>query len=221
MVADYGEAHDAGSERAGGCTNDTAEGQTIDAAMCDSVASLASVFYAMQQAVSGPRSENPTYSTVRRPLRTYQTKDDKYVAVACLEPQFYATFIKGLGCQRRHTHPIRQGKLPKLTAILQQTLLAKTRDEWTQIFEGTDACVSAVNTLSEAASDPHYLSRNTDQMGHSKHPYGVPRYSRSDNAAPTLPPSLGKYTHSLLVELGYSPEEIDTFIHDGTVRKPN
>ena len=38
---------------------------------------------------------------------------------------------------------------------------SKTRDEWTEIFAGTDACVTPVLTWREAAQNEHLRARST------------------------------------------------------------
>ena len=74
------------------------KGQVVDAAMVDGVTSLLTVFHGFRQAgkLTPERVTNvldggaPYYTT-------YETRDGKYVAVAAIEPRFYAILIEHLG----------------------------------------------------------------------------------------------------------------------------
>ena len=45
----------------------------------------------------------------------------------------------------------------KLATVFRQ----KTREEWTQIFEGCDACVTPIMELEEAVNHPHNKGRQS------------------------------------------------------------
>lgn len=73
----------------------------------------------------------------------YQTKDNKYVAVGAIEPQFYAALLKGLALDKDSTLPqqLDISAWPMMKAKFSEIFLSKTRDEWVEIFKNTDACV--------------------------------------------------------------------------------
>ncbi|KLO17395.1 CoA-transferase family III [Schizopora paradoxa] len=95
----------------------------------------------------------------------YTCKDGKWMSVGCLEPQFYRTFlelflnalppdfINAHGGWR--PHPSSQGDVvewPRLRDFLEAGFRLKTRDEWDEIFQGTDACTVPVLTPEEAGA---------------------------------------------------------------------
>ena len=43
--------------------------------------------------------------------------------------------------------------------VFAERFASRTRDEWTEVFAGTDACVTPVLTWSEAAADEHLTGR--------------------------------------------------------------
>ncbi|OOK70779.1 fatty-acid-CoA racemase domain protein [Mycobacterium kansasii] len=45
--------------------------------------------------------------------------------------------------------------------IFAERFAGRTRDEWTEVFAGTDACVTPVLTWSEAAGNAHLTARST------------------------------------------------------------
>ena len=138
-------------------------GQVVDAAMLDGIALLSQMLLEMKGsgAWSGQRGENlldsgaPFYDT-------YVCADGRFVAVGALEPQFYRALIDGLGLNMDELPPqTDQIGWPKLRFAFASVFLLHTRDEWTQTFAGTDACVTPVLTTAEAVSDVHLASRQT------------------------------------------------------------
>ena len=46
-------------------------------------------------------------------------------------------------------------------ARMAEKFLSKTRDEWVDIFDGSDACVTPILELNEAADHPHNKERES------------------------------------------------------------
>ena len=63
---------------------------------------------------------------------TYQTSDNRYMSVGCIEPQFYETFLEKLG--------VSDDDLPQfddfdeLKTKVAEIFKTKTRDEWCKVF---------------------------------------------------------------------------------------
>jgi CoA-transferase family III len=49
---------------------------------------------------------------------------------------------------------------PRLRESIRGAIASRTRDEWALVFDGTDACVTPVLTLTEALSHPHAVARS-------------------------------------------------------------
>jgi alpha-methylacyl-CoA racemase len=95
---------------------------------------------------------------------TFETSDGKYLAIGSIEPQFYALLIEKLGVDRKFLaagYPRSRIHWPEAEAAVAAAVRTKTRDEWAAIFEGTDACVAPVLSLSEAARHPHNVARGS------------------------------------------------------------
>lgn len=138
--------------------SETGTGQVVEANMVDGVSYLAT---APRQAtkIEGqwdqPRGENlvdggcPYYNV-------YECKDDgNYMAVAALEPQFFAEFIKRLELGDRDWGGKRDNRVvwPRMKVIFEEIFRSKTRKEWEDIFDGTDSCCTPVLTFSELEDD--------------------------------------------------------------------
>ena len=77
---------------------------------------------------------------------------------------------------------------PVLKRKLEAVFLTKTRDEWSRLFEGTDACVAPVLPLTEAAGHPHLAARGTFvTVDGTVQPAPAPRFSGTPSAI--RPPS--------------------------------
>ncbi|WP_406832520.1 CaiB/BaiF CoA-transferase family protein [Pedococcus sp. KACC 23699] len=163
----------------------TGEGQVVDAAIVDGVASMT----AMQQAMlasgawSQPRGHNlfdggaPFY-------RCYRTSDDRWIAVGAIEPVFYDRLLRGLGLQdlpRDVPAQMDPTGWAQTSELFAARFSGRTRAEWVDIFADLDACVAPVLTLEEARADPHLAVRRTygDRDGALVQPAVVPRFSRT------------------------------------------
>lgn len=165
-------------------------GQVIDAAMVDGASLLGQMMWAFRatgmwsdvRGVNFLDSGAPYYDV-------YETADGKYMAVGAIEPQFYAELLKGLGLDAADLPG--QGDITRwaeLKQIFTDTFAAKTRDEWTAVFDGTDACVSPVLTFGEAPGEPHMAARaNLVEIDGVRQAQVAPRFSRTSPETPAGP----------------------------------
>lgn len=141
----------------------TGQGQVVDAAMVDGTATLMSLVYSMAGQGLWPGEPGKNLLDTGAPFYdVYRCAGGGYVAVGCLEPQFYAAFLDGLGIAADEL-PAQYDPTgwPVLRDRFTEALASQTRDHWTAIFEGTDACVTAVLDYAEAPDHAHLRSRGT------------------------------------------------------------
>ena len=140
----------------------TGDGDYIDIAMQDSLLAWA------------PNVLGPVFAEDRSPrpglertlgggafYRVYQTKDQRYIALAGQEPKFVRNLLTELGrmdlfalCEQgpgAHQQPV--------IDFLQSVFSGKTQAEWNDWFAGRDICYAPVLTLKQAHEDPHALAR--------------------------------------------------------------
>lgn len=161
-------------------------GQVVDAAMVDGVGSLMGLIYSLsgQGLWSGAPGEN-LLDTGAPFYDVYPCSDGEYVAVGCLEPQFYAEFLAGLGLAGRDLpEQYDRAGWPTLRRTFAEALAARPRAHWESVFAETDACVAPVLSMSEAQQHPHLVDRGTftTQAGVPA-PAAAPRLSRTPGAA--------------------------------------
>lgn len=166
------------------------KGQVVDAAMVDGALALSHMMWAFRGRGiwSDERGTNMLDSGAPY-YDTYETSDGKYMAVGAIEPQFYALLLQGLGLDAAELPAQNDfSAWPELQKLFTEKFLSKTRDEWSLIFVGTDACVSPVLTWAEASGNEHIAARGSlvELDGVTQHA-PAPRFSRTPADAPTPP----------------------------------
>ncbi|GAB5458034.1 MAG: CaiB/BaiF CoA-transferase family protein [Henriciella sp.] len=190
----------------------TGKGDIVDAAILDGSSSLMGLFYTLSGLGQWtPKRESNMLDGAFPYYRCYTTSDDKYMAVGCLEPQFFSLMLDTLGIDAatfggqndRSCHPAQTQELATIFAT-------KTRDEWAAIFDGVDACVTPVLDYQEAASHPQNQARGgLKTIGPFTHPRTVPAFaSRPEEPAFDIPLK-GADTESVLLEAGFSKDALE------------
>ncbi|KND25061.1 CoA transferase [Streptomyces anulatus] len=155
------------------------EGQVVDAAIVDGAAHLATMIHGMLAAGSWQDRRGTNLLDGGCPFYgTYATSDGGHMAVGPLEGQFYAEFIGLLGIADAFPDRWDLARWDELRAAVTERFLTRTRDEWTEVFDGTDACVAPVLSLTEAPHHPHLAARSTfvEHSGLTQ-PAPAPRFS--------------------------------------------
>ena len=196
------------------------KGQVIDGAMIDGVAgqlSLPLAHQAMGRLSPVGTNFNDTGS---RYYEVYETSDNRYLAIGALEPKFYETVLDRLGLAERTDLPDQNDRSgwPMMKELFASIIGSRPLSDWTQIFDGAEACVSPVLELDEAVTHPHAVARGTfiEQDGLMQ-PGVAPRFSRTPGAIASAAPVTGAHTDEILTELAYSSAEIAMLRNSGVV----
>jgi alpha-methylacyl-CoA racemase len=167
------------------------KGQVIDAAMVDGVSILAQMMWTMKATGSLKDERESFLLDGGAPYyRTYETADGKHMAVGSIEPQFFAQLLDGLGLSPDEVpNQFDLVAYPEMRKIFTDRFASKTRDEWTAIFAGTDACVTPVLTWTEAADNEHLRARSTViEANGVEQAAPAPRFSRTPAGQVGPPP---------------------------------
>jgi alpha-methylacyl-CoA racemase len=204
------------------------KGQVIDAGMVDGAIALMASYHGFKAMGLFDEQTGTHFLSGAAPFYdTYETADGKFVAIGPLERPFYELLLDRLGLDRERflaaaftLEPGRMNSGPwaELKEELAGVFRTRTRDEWCELLEGTDACFAPVLTATEASRHPHNVARHSfievgDVLQHAP----VPRFDRTGAAEPLPPPLAGRDTRALLSELNYTTGEIDAMIQSGIV----
>ncbi len=195
-------------------------GQVIDSAMVDGAANLCTFFFGLlgHKLMTLDIGTNVLDSGAPY-YQTYETADGKFIAVGAIEKRFYEKLLQGLGLDPSTLPDQNDMKAwPEMIERFAQVFKTKTRDEWMEIFEGTDACVAPVLELNEVANHPHNAQRKVflERQGILQ-PAPAPRLSRTPGHAGDVASHSPEATKSLLKNLGYDQEEISNLFGQGIV----
>jgi alpha-methylacyl-CoA racemase len=192
----------------------TGEGQVVDAAITDGVAHLLGMAITMQQSGVWDGSRGTSMLGSAAPFYdVYETSDGRWMSVGGLEHRFWGIMGDHLGIELPDRNDIREW--PALRKVLSETFAQKSQAEWTEIFEGTDACVAPVVPLNEAYEHPHNVARGTYvQRDGLTQPAPAPRFSATPATLTTPPAKPGANTRAALTAWGI--DDVDALIADGT-----
>jgi alpha-methylacyl-CoA racemase len=200
------------------------QGQVVDAAMVDGVNAQMAMFHGFRAAgVFDGQTGTHFLGGAAHFYATYETSDGKYLAVAALEPRFYAELIRlaGLDPARFASHglgpyPSPDPEWPALKADLAAVFRTKTRDAWCALLEGTDACVTPVLAAGEAGMHPHHVARRAFiTLNGVEQNAPAPRFSATPPAGPRPPVPAGADTRAVLRQAGIPDGEIDQLLASG------
>ncbi len=202
----------------------TGRGQYLDIAMSDGVMYLLAVALS-QYFASGEvtrRGEGMLNGGVPY-YNVYETKDGGWLSVGCLEPHFFANLCHALGCDDLTPFQHDPSRRAEVFKRFRERFVTKTRDEWTALFKGIDACVAPVQTLGEAAADAH--NRYRGMVVEVEHPVlgkvpqvGVAtKLSDTPGRVRTPAPRPGQHSDEVLAGLGLSMAEIAALKETGAV----
>lgn len=199
------------------------KGQVVDAAMAEGAATLLGPFFGLLAAGvhSLERGDNildggaPFYDV-------YECKGGGYISLGPVEGKFQRVMLERLGLD--------PAAFPKMSdranwdaarAMIAARVKEKTRDEWSEVLEGTDACFAPVLDMREAPMHAHFQARDSfiDVDGVTQ-PAPVPRFSRTQSQAPTVFAGAGAEGRALLLDWGFDQKRIDALQAQGVIGAP-
>ncbi|GAA5025115.1 CaiB/BaiF CoA transferase family protein [Streptomyces siamensis] len=182
----------------------TGTGQVVDAAIVDGTAHLSAMIHGMLAAGGWQDRRGANLLDGGCPYYgTYETADGQYMAVGALEQQFYDEFVTLLGIGELAGARKDLARWEELREEVAARFRTRTREEWTAVFEGSDACVAPVLSLREAPAHPHLAARGTfvDHGGITQ-PAPAPRFSLTPTAVRGGPAQPGADTADVARDWG-------------------
>lgn len=181
------------------------QGQVVDAAMTDGSALMMTLFYSLRAQGQWTMNRGCNLLDGGAPFYdVYETSDGKYISLGSIEPQFYALLLEKAGLDAeafstqndpRHWRELRDG--------LSVLFKSRTRDQWCELLEGSDACFAPVLDFEEAPNHLHNRARNTYiKVGGMTQPAPAPRFSRTQPEVAFPPHEPGLDRSSVFADWG-------------------
>ena len=213
--------------------NKTGEGQYIDQSFTDGALSLIPTFsqsYFLNGIV--PKRGESALQGAYPYYGVYETKDGKYLSIACIESFFWDNLCRVLDkdeyaahcfSPEHYFHKPKDKKWEEVRSWLTSLFLTRTRDEWFDYLTKWDIPVAKVNTLEEALSDKQLTKRKmVVEIEHSTEgkvkQVGCPiKLSKTPATVRSLSPFFGQHTTEILSKIGLSQDRINELYADGIV----
>jgi alpha-methylacyl-CoA racemase len=200
----------------------TGDGQVVDAAMTDGTAIQLAPIWGLAAIGRWQEARGINLLDGGAPFyRAFRCADGRYVAVGCLEPEFYRALLRVLELDNDplFADQYDEAAWPAMSSRLADVFAVRPRDDWVSAFEGQGACLTPVLGLSEAVGHPHNRSRGTyavDERGVVQ-PGPAPRFLGTPSSAPTPARVVGADTDEVLAEAGFDAATIDALRVGGVI----
>ena len=207
----------------------TGKGQYIDVAMTDGLISWMSVRAGdFLLGSTAPVQENEM-EHLSPSNAIFQTKDKKKMTIGAIENNFWIKLCEVLHLNEfldgedytTNTKRVKKGK--EIYKRLQRLFLKKTRDEWLKILDEAGVPCGPVYSYQETFEDPHVRERELftqiEYRGEKllKQVRFPIKFSDFEPRIYYPPPEMGEHTESILLEEGFSKEEMKILREHGVI----
>lgn len=161
-------------------------GQIVDAAMIDGASVLMAMIYGMRAQGRWPAERAGNILDGSAYFYTVYECADGWMAVGAIESEFRLELLRLLGLGEEASTIMRaEATDPDVRRRLAGIFKTRTRGEWRQVFDDTDACVTPVLHMDEVQSHEQNSARATfSTVDGVTHPNPAPRFSRTPPAPP-------------------------------------
>ncbi|MEK4175185.1 MAG: formyl-CoA transferase [Bacillaceae bacterium] len=203
------------------------QGQWIDVSLLDTMVSwqtyLAGNYFATN---NDPKPLGGAHPNIV-PYQVFEASDGHFILAVGNDSLWNSLVdvldVEALRDRKFKTNPDRVQNRDELISILEEIFKRKARDEWVDMLESAKIPCGPVNKLSDILNDAHIKER--EMVVEMEHPslgilkmLGVPvKLSRTPGRIKTVPPAQGEHSETVLKQMGYSKEEIETFIKEGII----
>ncbi|PWK76307.1 CaiB/BaiF CoA-transferase family protein [Aminobacter sp. AP02] len=175
------------------CAQRNGTGQVVDSAICDGTIQLMTMAHDMAAAGHWRAEREANLLDGGAPYYgTYECADGVHIAVGPIEPQFFELFREAIGLSE-DAHLLRADprNWPALRDNIATLIRTRKSTEWLALLEHSDACVSPVLDLYEAAEHPHLVARQSFvELDGITQPAPAPRFSATPTQARARPRDL-------------------------------
>ncbi|NUZ07422.1 CaiB/BaiF CoA transferase family protein [Piscinibacter koreensis] len=197
------------------------EGQVVDAAMVDGAAMLMTSMFGLFGAGAhmAERGNNLLDSGAPH-YEVYRCADGAFVSVAPIEAKFRSVLFERLGLPADAMDFNDVSRWPENKARLAAIFATRTRAQWCELLEGSDACFAPVLAPQEAHLHAHNRERDTFvEIAGVRQPAPAPRFEGTPAALPRPPHADDAAAFEQLRRWGIDAGEIEALQRSGLLRE--
>ncbi|MGH9028426.1 MAG: CoA transferase, partial [Acidimicrobiales bacterium] len=202
----------------------TGEGAFLDVSVADGVLWLMSLQVDEHLATgSEPAPGHDVLSGRYACYATYRARDGRWLAVAAIEPKFFANLCKTLGLEEWIDGQYEDAAQDQIRRALADAFASDDRDSWVERLANLDTCVAPVQGISEIVNDEQFAASGAfvevKSAGHgSFRQVGAVLAGTARLSEPVHVPDDGATdTDVLLSAAGYPPSRISDLRERGVV----
>lgn len=172
-----------------------------------------------------PRQGNQ--NSLLAPAGAFEVAGGRFITIAVLRDSHWRKFCAALaleslaGDERFNTNAARVKNRAELHAAIVPLLKSKSSEYWLERLRAADILCGPINTVADVLADPALaacLPLLDIGLPNAARVMGTPiRYDGEFFAAERPSPAKGQHTREVLAEIGYSTEDIERFLHAGSV----
>ena len=200
----------------------TGEGVHLDVSVADGVLALMSLAideHLAEGVQPGPREGLLTGRYAWYDL--YQAGDGGWLAVAAIEPKFFANLCHILGCEQWIDRQYNDD-VETMRADFTAAFASRNRDDWVAELAPADACVSPVLDVPGVVADGQYGARGafvevTHPTSGRLRQVGAPLARQVDPVVLEIPDWTATATEELLDQVGVAPDTVTAWRAEGVI----
>ena len=207
----------------------TGTGQHVDSSLLE--AGVAYTFWesAIYFATGSPPGPNGSAHQLSAPYQALPTSDG-YLTIGGATQSNWARLCRAVGRAELLADPRftlnadRMANRAALERTLSETFMTRTTAHWLGVLDRAGVPCGPINDMSQVYADPQVVAR--DMVVEIDHPtagairnVGIPvKFSETPGTVSRPPPRLGEHPHEVLVEFGYTSDEIAALEQRGIVK---
>ena len=207
----------------------TGTGQHVDSSLLE--AGVAYTFWesAIYFATGSPPGPNGSAHQLSAPYQALPTSDG-YLTIGGATQSNWERLCRAVGRAELLSDPRfaanadRMANRAALERTLSETFMTRTTAHWLGVLDRAGVPCGPINDMSQVYADPQVIAR--DMVVDIDHPtagairnVGIPvKFSETPGTVRRPPPRLGEHTHEVLVEFGYTADEIAALERGGIVK---
>lgn len=202
----------------------TGKGQYIDISMTDSMVGMMPVPLFFKQLVGqAPGRADSMLSHRYACYNTYETSDGRHISIGAVEHRFWKVFCEKMDLPEYIPLQYDEARREEILERVRSLFLTKTRAEWEAVFGDHDICWASIANLAEAVAHPQNRAREmfvevAGKNGSTTTTLGVPiKMSDTPGAVRTPPVAFGENTTRLLLEIGYTADDVEALKERGVI----